>query len=216
MDAQQIRITSYSPHRSPDDLLGIRINSAARGPWDAFVFAVLLAFLALPAITSVSFAEESVSLHEISWQRRFCRSGFLAAKIALLLPLLHFAALDLSYGFFPFNVNEALYLQLVVTFFGCLFGMSWVLNDQRQSLPGVFAARGASCACRPAFKNISGVERDRADVHGRPHAAACSVAAHQLVWQSAVDDSRSLLEVSFCRSGAGLSRDTTLNQWLSL
>ncbi len=135
MDAQQIRITSYSPHRSPDDMLGIRINSATRGPWDAFLFSVLLAFLALPAITSVSFGEESVSLHEISRFRRFCRWGFLAAKIALLLPLLHFAALDLSYGFFPFNVNEALYLQLVVTFFGCLFGMSWVLNDQRRRCP---------------------------------------------------------------------------------
>jgi hypothetical protein len=135
MDAQRVRITSYSPHRSPDDLLGIKINGAARGPWDAFLFAILLAFLALPAITSVSFGEESVSLHEISWPRRFCRSGFLVAKIALLLPLLHFAALDLSYGFFPFNVNQALYIQLVVTFFGCLFGMSWVLNDQRRRCP---------------------------------------------------------------------------------
>ncbi len=135
MDAQRIHITSYSPHRTPDDLLGIRINGSTRGPWDVFLFAVLLAFLALPAITSVSFGEESVSLHEISWFRRFCRTGFLVAKIALLLPLLHFAALDLSYGFFPFNVNGALYIQLVVTFFGCLFGMSWALNDQRRRCP---------------------------------------------------------------------------------
>jgi len=135
MDAERIRITSYSPHRSPDDLLGIKINSATRGPWDAFLFAVLLAFLALPAITSISFGEESVSLHEVSWARRFFRAAFLVAKIALLLPLLHFASLDISYGFFPFNVNEALYIQLVVTFFGCLFGMSWVLNDQRRRCP---------------------------------------------------------------------------------
>ncbi len=135
MDAERIRITSYSPHRSPDDLLGIKINGATRGPWDTFLFAVLLAFLALPAITSVSFGEESVSLHEVSWPRRFFRSAFLVAKIALLLPILHFASLDISYGFFPFNVNEALYIQLVVTFFGCLFGMSWVLNDQRRRCP---------------------------------------------------------------------------------
>ena len=135
MDAQEIHITSYAPHRSPDDLRGIRINGATRGPWDAFLFAILLAFLALPAITSVSFGEESVSLHEISWPRRFCRSGFLAAKIALLFPLLHFTSLDLSYGLFPFNVNQALYIQMVVTFFGCLFGMSWVLNDQRRRCP---------------------------------------------------------------------------------
>ena len=100
-----------------------------------FLFAVLLAFLALPAVTSFSAGEDSVSLHSISWWRKLCRSGCLFAKVALLLPFVRFSALDVAYGFRWFNQNEALYIQLVVTFFACLFGLSWVLSDQQRRCP---------------------------------------------------------------------------------
>jgi hypothetical protein len=135
MSEQRIPITSYAPHRSPDDLLGIKLNRSVPGSWDVFLFAMLLAFLALPAVTSFSAGEDSVSLQTISRWRKLCRSGCLFAKIALVLPLVHFSALDLAYGFCWFNRNQALYIQLVVTFFGCLFGMSWVLSDQRRRCP---------------------------------------------------------------------------------
>jgi hypothetical protein len=135
MSEQRVPITSYAPHRSPDDLLGIKLNSNTPGPRGAFLFAVLLAFLALPAVTSISFGENSVSLQKISWWRKLWRSGFLFAKVGLLLPLVHFSALDFGYGIFWFNENQALYIQLVVTFFGCLFGLSWVLSDQRRRCP---------------------------------------------------------------------------------
>jgi hypothetical protein len=103
--------------------------------WDVFWFAVLLAFLALPAISSVSLGDLSVSVHKISWPRRLCRWGFLGAKIVLLLPIAYFVSLDLAYGFIGFNSTDALYLQMVAAFFICMFGMQWVLSDQRQRCP---------------------------------------------------------------------------------
>ena len=53
-----IPIKSYAPHRTPDDLLGVSIGNGMPGPWDVFRFASLLAFLALPAVSSVSFGED--------------------------------------------------------------------------------------------------------------------------------------------------------------
>jgi hypothetical protein len=135
MGAAQIQITSYAPHRSPDDLLGISLGKAMPRQWDVFWFAVLLAFLALPAISSVSLGDLSVSVHKISWPRRLCRWGFLGAKIVLLLPIAYFVSLDLAYGFIGFNSTDALYLQMVAAFFICMFGMQWVLSDQRQRCP---------------------------------------------------------------------------------
>jgi len=77
----------------------------------------------------------SVSVHKISWPRRLCRWGFLGAKIVLLLPIAYFVSLDLAYGFIGFNSTDALYLQMVAAFFICMFGMQWVLSDQRQRCP---------------------------------------------------------------------------------
>jgi hypothetical protein len=135
MDAPRIQIKSYTPHRSPDDLLGISLGNGMPREWDVFRFAVLLAFLALPAITSVSIGDLSVSVHRISWPRRLLRWGFLGAKIAMLLMITYFASLDLAFGFTGFNTSQAFYVQTVSTFFMCLFGMQWVLSDQRQRCP---------------------------------------------------------------------------------
>ncbi|MDR3791909.1 MAG: ABC transporter permease [Terracidiphilus sp.] len=135
MGATRIPITSYSLHRSPDDLMGIALGRGMPRHWDAFWFAIMLAFLALPAISSVSLGDLSVSVHKISWQRRVCRWGFLGAKIALLLPIAYFVSLDMAYCFLGFNSSHALYLQIVAAFFICLFGMQWVLSDQQQRCP---------------------------------------------------------------------------------
>ena len=45
MGASEVRITSYAPHRSPDDLLGIKLGGGTPGPWDAFRFGVIWRFL---------------------------------------------------------------------------------------------------------------------------------------------------------------------------
>jgi hypothetical protein len=135
MRGPQIAIQSFAPHRTPDDLLGIAIGGKMPLPWQVFLFASILGFLALPAISSVSLHDLSVSVDEIPWVRRIWRWGFLAAKIALLLPIVYCASLDVAYGYTGFNPYQAVYAQLVVTFFGCLFGASWALSDQRQRCP---------------------------------------------------------------------------------
>ncbi len=135
MQSAQIEIKSYAPHRSPDDLLGIALGNGMPNRWDIFRFALFLALLALPAISSVSLGDLSVSVRRISWPRRLLRWGFLGAKIALLLPIVYYASLDLAYGFTGLNTSQVLYIQLVSAFFMFLFGMQWALSDQRQRCP---------------------------------------------------------------------------------
>jgi hypothetical protein len=135
MDAPRIQIKSYAPHRTPDDLLGIALGNGMPTQWDIFRFAVILAFLALPAVTSVSLGDLSVSVHKVSWPRRLLRWGFLCAKMALLLPIVYFVSIDLAFSFMGLNAIHALYIQIVSAFFMCLFGMQWALNDQRQRCP---------------------------------------------------------------------------------
>jgi hypothetical protein len=135
MDAARIPIKAFAPHRSPDDLLGVAIGGGLPRQWDAFRFAILLALLALPAISSVSLGDLSVSVHKIPLARRLARWGFLGGKVALLVPIAYFVSLDLAYAFTGLNASHALYVQMVSTFFIFLFGMKWVLSDQRQRCP---------------------------------------------------------------------------------
>ena len=135
MTSQQIQITSFAPHRSPDDMLGISLGNEMRGTWDVFRFALLLAFLALPAVSSVTLGDLSVSVHKVSWPRRLLRWGFLGVKIALLLPIVYFVSFDIAFSFTGLNNNQAMSIQAVSAFLICLFGMQWILNDQRQRCP---------------------------------------------------------------------------------
>jgi hypothetical protein len=59
----------------------------------------------------------------------------LCTKIALLLPIVYFASLDMAYAFATPYSNAAAYIQLVSTFALCLFGLRWILRDQRQRCP---------------------------------------------------------------------------------
>lgn len=131
----QFQITSFAPHRSPDDMLGISIENGMRGTWDVFRFAVLLAFLALPAVSSVTLADLSVSVRKVSWPRRLLRWGFLGGKILLLLPIVYFVSLDIAFSFTGLNNSQALSIQALSAFLTCLFGMQWTLSDQRQRCP---------------------------------------------------------------------------------
>ena len=57
MWAQCVRITAYGPGYSEDDLLGFSIETWRPGSWGIYQFAILLALLSLPAITSVSLGD---------------------------------------------------------------------------------------------------------------------------------------------------------------
>ena len=135
MWAGRVQITSHNPDGSEDYLWGASFAEPTQGPWGIYQFAVLLAFLALPAITSVSLGEYNFNSHKSSWSSKLCRWSFLGAKVALLLPIACFFSLDLAYGnaMRPSAASE--YVQLVACFSICLFGMRWVLLDQRQRCP---------------------------------------------------------------------------------
>jgi len=135
MWAHVVRITAYGPDYSQNDLLGFSLSTRGVGPWALYLFAVSLALLALPAITSVSLGEYSMDPQRTSWSRKVARWSFLSAKIALLLPIVYFLSFDLAYGQTMLDANQSAYIQLVFSFLGCLFGMRWVLKDQRQRCP---------------------------------------------------------------------------------
>jgi hypothetical protein len=120
---------------SPNDLIGTPLAETVGNPWSLYLFAVFLAFLCLPAVTSVSMAESSFSSHRPSRQAQLCRAGFLAAKVALLLPIAWVLPLDLAWGPAISDTAAHEYVQLIATFCICLFGVRWVLLDQRRRCP---------------------------------------------------------------------------------
>jgi len=117
------------------DFSCVSLAESTRGPLDLFLFAVFLACLALPATTSLPLGEYRVSSQKLSWSKRLRRWGFLGCKIALLLPIIYFVSLDLAYLHTTVNRTSSENLQIVSAFSICLFGLRWVLRDQRQRCP---------------------------------------------------------------------------------
>ena len=135
MSANRIEIVSSSSDDSSEELCGISFANRTKGPWGFFQFALFLAFLALPAITSVSLGESQFCSYRPSWTNRVFRWMFLCAKIALLLPTVYFASLDLAYWHAPTYSVGAQYIQLISSFTMGLFGLRWILLDHRNRCP---------------------------------------------------------------------------------
>jgi hypothetical protein len=135
MDLPSVHISSDDPEYENEDLLGVALGQDQPDPQTVYLFALLLALLALPAITTVSLGEASMHPRETSWPRRLFRWSFFAAKAALLLPILYFVSLDLAYGFTMLSREQSIYIQLAAAFGMCLFSMRWALKDQRQRCP---------------------------------------------------------------------------------
>jgi hypothetical protein len=135
MWTQVVHISANEPDDSEDDLLGVSLDEWGPGPETIYLFGLFLALLSLPAITSVSLGEYSLNPRKTSWSRRLYRWCFLSAKVALLLPIVYFASLNLAYGCTSLGRERAVYIELVSTFAMCLFGLRWVLKDQRQRCP---------------------------------------------------------------------------------
>jgi hypothetical protein len=104
-------------------------------PFSIFLFALILACLALPATTPLplgDYAETSESLFWVTMRRRWI---FLALKIALILPIVYCSSLSLAYCRTSLDPITSEYIQIFVTFTGCLFSFRWALRDQRQRCP---------------------------------------------------------------------------------
>jgi hypothetical protein len=129
------RMSAPTPDGPLDDFLCVPIAERTHVPADIFLFAVILACLALPATTSLPLGEYRVGSQKLSWPTRLRRWSFLSSKIALLLPIVYLVSLDLAHLRPSFDQATSDYIQLVASFSICLFGLRWTLRDQRKRCP---------------------------------------------------------------------------------
>ena len=135
MTTDRVQIAAYNSDSQDEDLWAVTFHERTRGPMGIYLFTLFLALLSLPAITSVSLDEYSFCMHKPSWRKRFCRWSFLIAKTALVLPIGYYLSLDLAYAHAAGYSALAENVQLLTSFLICLFGLRWVLLDQRQRCP---------------------------------------------------------------------------------
>ena len=135
MEGESIPISVRAAEEDTPELYGVSFAGRLKGPWGIFKFALILALLALPAVTSVTLGESNYSSHRPSRKHTLYRWAFLAAKFVLVASIGYFASLDLAYwnssNYSPF----AEFTQLIWCFTICLFGFRWALSDQRQRCP---------------------------------------------------------------------------------
>jgi hypothetical protein len=128
-------MSAPTPDGTADDFFCQSLTERTRGTGNIFLFAVILACLALPATTSLPLGEYRVSSRKLSWSTRLRRWAFLGCKIALLLPIVYFVSLDLAHLRPAMSPASTEYIQLISSFSICLFGLRWSLRDQRQRCP---------------------------------------------------------------------------------
>ncbi|HUB29162.1 MAG TPA: ABC transporter permease [Terracidiphilus sp.] len=135
MSSTRVEITDSTSDDAQEELCGVSFAARTKGPWGFYKFTMLLALLALPAITSVSLGENNFCSYMPSWSNRLCRWIFLIAKVGLLLPSVYYLSLDVAYWHTMTYSIRAQYVQLIVSFVMGLFGLRWVLLDQRNRCP---------------------------------------------------------------------------------
>ncbi|HEX4067457.1 MAG TPA: hypothetical protein VHZ09_15665 [Acidobacteriaceae bacterium] len=104
-------------------------------PGAVFVFALLLACLALPATTALPLGDYPRLHGPLTLGAHMRRWLFLAAKCALLIPLVYFSSIALAYGCVPAGSAAADFLQFPGSFLALLLGFRWILQDQRRRCP---------------------------------------------------------------------------------
>lgn len=117
------------------DLSGMPLTAPVEGPWNLYEFALFLALLALPAVSSVSLGETHLTSHRPSFKESLRRFLFLGAKFGLIAGIGLFASFDLAYGFTSGYSSIAECVQLLSCFAICLMGFRWALADQRHRCP---------------------------------------------------------------------------------
>ena len=104
-------------------------------PQSVFTFALLLACLALPATTAQPLGDYPRLHGPLSLGAHARRWLFLAAKCALLIPLVYFSSIALAYRCAPAGSAAAGFLQFPGSFLALLLGFRWILQDQRRRCP---------------------------------------------------------------------------------
>jgi hypothetical protein len=93
-----------------------------------FLLAIAVAGVVLPTVTRMSLGEYPSSRHALSRTPEIRRWIFLAAKIALIVPMILFGSLDLGSLIAVVMLPQGLIV-------GAVIGFRWVLTDQRRRCP---------------------------------------------------------------------------------
>jgi hypothetical protein len=106
-----------------------------RQPLSNFLFALLLACLALPATTSLPLGEYPAHRNRVPWSTRVRRWAFLSIKFVLIVAIAYCGSLDLAYSSSSMSLGTSELLELFGSFWGMLFAFRWALRDQRKRCP---------------------------------------------------------------------------------
>lgn len=117
------------------DLSATPLSAPVEGPWNLYEFALFLALVALPAVSSVSLGETHLTAHRPSVRESLRRFFFLGSKFVLIAGIGLFASFDIAYSMTFSYSPGAECLQLVSCFAICLIGFRWALADQRHRCP---------------------------------------------------------------------------------
>lgn len=128
-------IPAVGPEGEAEDLCALSLSDRTRGPWGIYILAVLLAILALPAVTSVSLDQETPFDSESAAQHRNLRRAFAGAKFLLILGILYVVPLDLIHWATPGYLPGADAAQFLLTFGLGLLALWWSVADQRKRCP---------------------------------------------------------------------------------
>lgn len=137
-----------------------------------FLFALLLASLALPATTALPLGEYPHRHDHLSASVNARRWIFLFVKFALVILAVDLWTTALACGFFSGNPVTALYVQLATAFPILLFSFRWILQDQRRRCPECLRllsnpARVGQASC--SFLSWNGTELFCVRGHGLLH-----------------------------------------------
>ena len=104
-------------------------------PGSLFLFALLLACMALPALTPLPLGEYPKNRNSAPGRMYVQRWSFLGLKFALILPTAFLMPLVLCCCLTTAGSTTAAYIQISLSFLTLLFALRWALQDQRQRCP---------------------------------------------------------------------------------
>jgi hypothetical protein len=149
----------------------ISVSWLALQPTSNFVFALLLACLALPATTALPLGDYPRRRDRMALRVHARRWIFLAVKFVLVLAVVYPASIVLAWG--PSLAGStAVFLQVATAFPALLFAFRWILQDQRRRCPECLRvlsnpARVGQASCN--FLSWNGIELFCDRGHGLLH-----------------------------------------------
>ena len=194
MMGRRIEITAFNTEDSDEELSGVSFGERTQGPWAFYQFTVILAFLALPAVTSYRLENWiSATTNPRGAASRGDGRSCLQDCVVVAGGLLRVSRSGvLAHGelFDRGAVCATAFVVFDVSLRAAVGG-----SRSTTALPGLPAARDASGNGWDGWADVPGLEWNRDDLQRRAHAAACSGVADELVQYPSLALSRHVVEV---------------------